>query len=123
MSQEILDACKAASLAWQNAFNSGDAKGCAEQYVEDCEMVAKPFGTFKGREEIETFWANLIEQGFSDVEYIDTEWEAVDNNCYILSSKWKMNKAYGVVHKEHFQVQSDGKARLIYDEFEALGER
>ena len=47
----------------------------AEQYVEDCVMVAKPFGQFKGRGEIEAFWQNIMDQGFNDVNYTDSEWE------------------------------------------------
>ena len=47
----------------------------------------------------------------------------VDESNYILTSKWTMNKAFGVVHKEVWTMQEDGKARLTYDEFEVLGER
>jgi len=34
-----------------------------------------------------------------------------------------MNKAFGVVHREHWIVQRDGIARLLNDEFEVMGER
>lgn len=123
MSQETLDACKAGIMAWQKAFNHGDAEGCASQYAENTEMVAKPFGKFKGRDEIETFWANLIGQGFTEVEYSNVDWQPEGEDGYILTAQWQMNKAYGVVHREHWQIQADGKARLVYDEFEVLGER
>ena len=49
MTQQVLNACKAGISAWQQAFNTQDAKGCAEQYAEDTTMIAKPFGTFIGR--------------------------------------------------------------------------
>ena len=123
MSQEILDACKAASAIWKNSFNKGDARGCALQYAENTEMRAKPFGTYKGRDEIEAFWQDLISKGFAEVEYINEKWEPEGEDGYVLSSEWTMNKAYGLVHREYFQVQADGKALLVDDEFEVLGER
>ncbi|MGY3572783.1 YybH family protein [Vibrio paucivorans] len=123
MNNSVLDACKAGISAWQSAFNHGNAKGCAQQYAEGTTMVAKPFGTFVGREAIENFWQGIIDQGFSNVEYQDVEWTAEGEDGFILTSSWTMNKAYGVVHKEHWKLQADGKARLEYDEFEVLGER
>ncbi|BCL69234.1 hypothetical protein TUMSATVNIG1_11770 [Vibrio nigripulchritudo] len=123
MFQNVLEACKAGIAAWQQAFNDGNAKGCAAQYAEETEMVAKPFGTFKGIQEIEAFWTNLIQQGFSKVEYSDVKWQPEGEDGYILTSKWQMNKVYGLVHREHWKIQSDGNARLVYDEFEVLGER
>ena len=120
---DVLAACKAGISAWQNAFNSQDAKGCAAQYSEDCVMDAKPFGTFSGRKAIEEFWQGIIDQGFKDVDYTEVKWETEGDNGFLLSSKWTMNKAFGVVHKEHWVIEDDGKARLISDDFEVLGER
>lgn len=57
-----LEACKAALTAWQQAFNSQDAKGCADQYSQACVMEARPFGVFEGREKIENFWQGIIDQ-------------------------------------------------------------
>ena len=123
MNESVLDILKVGSEAWATAFNRQDAKGCAEQYAEDCVMVAKPFGQFKGRGEIEALWQNIIDQGFNDVNYVEPEWEKVDDKSYILTSKWTMNKAYGVVHRELWTLQEDGTAKLTYDEFEVQGER
>lgn len=123
MTQTTLDLCKAGISAWQQAFNAGDAAGCAANYAQDAIMVAKPFGTFRGQAAIEAFWADLISQGFAEVAYTDVDWNAHSEGGYVLSSKWTMNNAFGVVHKEHWQVQADGQARLTYDEFEVLGER
>ncbi len=123
MNQSVLEACQAGIEAWKQAFNRQDAQGCAAQYEADTTMIAKPFGTFEGREQIQAFWQNIMDQGFSDVAYTDTTWEQLDDNSYILTSKWTMNKAFGVVHKEIWTLQQDGKARLTYDEFEVLGER
>ena len=122
-----LIACKEGIAAWQAAFNQQNAAGCAGQYTENSVMDARPFGTFKGREEIQAFWQNIMDQGYKDVAYSDVQWQAVNQDNseegYILTSSWTMNKAFGVVHKEHWIVEADGKARLISDDFEIQGER
>ncbi len=55
MTQSALERAQAGISEWQIAFNNQDAAGCAAQYTEDCIMVAKPFGTFEGREAIQGF--------------------------------------------------------------------
>ncbi|MDO6498658.1 nuclear transport factor 2 family protein [Photobacterium sanguinicancri] len=123
MTSVNLDACKAAISRWKLAFNQQNAADCAEQYSQDAVMDARPFGRFEGREAIQAFWENIMEQGFNDVDYTDVTWEKVDEKNYILTAKWTMNKAFGAVHHELWQVQKDGVARLITDDFEVLGER
>ena len=123
MTQSTLEACKAAIGAWQQAFNRQDAAGCAAQYQEDAIMEARPMGTFKGRAQIQAFWQQIIDGGYCDVDYTDVEWQKVDDNSYILTSKWTMNKAYGVVHSELWVLQADGSAKLKEDDFEIQGER
>ncbi len=123
MSNQVLEACKKGIAAWQTAFNNQDAQGCAAQYNEDCVMHARPFGTFEGREAIQAFWQGIIDQGFKDVDYTDVKWEEHQDGGYILTSSWTMNKAFGVVHREHWGVEEDGHARLISDDFEVQGER
>ncbi|AYV24745.1 MULTISPECIES: nuclear transport factor 2 family protein [Vibrio] len=123
MTQSALERSKTGISAWQVAFNNQDAAGCAAQYAEDAVMVAKPFGTFEGREAIQAFWQNIIDQGFKDVDYTNTKWEKAGETSYILTSDWTMNNAFGVVHKELWEIQTDGASRLTYDEFEVLGER
>lgn len=119
----ILNLCKEGISAWQQAFNNQDAAGCAAQYTEDCIMEAKPLGVFTGREEILGCWQNIIDQGFADVEYSNVKWEAAEDGGYILTSSWEMNKAFGVVHREHWIVEQHGKARLKSDSFEIQGEK
>ncbi len=119
----VLVACKQGIEAWKTAFNNQDAKGCADQYEASCTMHARPFGVFEGREAIQAFWQDIMDKGFKEVAYTDVEWQAHEEDSYILSAKWTMNQAFGVVHKEMWQVQEDGKARLISDDFEVLGER
>ncbi|MGB0360144.1 MAG: nuclear transport factor 2 family protein [Endozoicomonas sp.] len=121
---ELLRACKAGIALWQNAFNTQDAKSCAGQYLEDAVMEARPFGTFTGRQAIQGFWQGIMDQGFENVDYTDVQWIPVDgNDGFILMAKWTMNKAYGVVHREHWVIDTDGKARLKSDDFKVQGER
>lgn len=119
----VLEASKAAIARWQQAFNNQDAAGCAAQYEEDAVMHARPFGTFTGREEIQAFWQKIIDDGFHSVEYSDVTWTPGGEDGYILSASWSMNKAFGVVHREHWLMQDDGTAKLHADDFEVLGER
>jgi ketosteroid isomerase-like protein len=121
--KDTLDLCKAGINAWQKAFNNQDAAGCAAQYTEGCIMEAMPLGIFTGREEILACWQNIIDQGFTNVEYSNLKWEAAGDGGYILTSSWEMNKAYGVVHREHWVVEKDGQARLKSDAFEIQGEK
>ncbi|MDO6612028.1 nuclear transport factor 2 family protein [Shewanella sp. 1_MG-2023] len=119
----ILAACKKGIAAWQVAFNHQDAKACAAQYQQNCIMTARPFGVFEGREAIEAFWQGIMDQGFNQVDYTQVTWEAEGESGYILTSQWTMNKAFGVVHRELWVVEADGRARLASDEFEVQGER
>lgn len=118
---DVVAAAKIASEKWKAAFNAGDAAACAACYEEEALVVAKPFGTFKGRAEIEALWQQVIGGGFSDVEYLDPEFAAADADTAILSSSWKMNKAQGVITKELWALQADGTALLREDHFEAQG--
>ena len=117
----VLAATQKASGQWKSAFNSGNAAGCAAQYEANAVMQARPFGTFTGTAEIQAFWQKLIDDGFADVEYIDPQIEVVDETSAILTSRWKMNKASGVIHQERWVLQADGTAKLREDDFEAMG--
>ncbi len=117
----VLDLVRDSSTKWKEAFNSGNAAGCAAQYEENAVMNAKPFGTFTGATEIKAFWQKLIDDGFSDVDYVNPVVEVVDEMSAVLKSGWKMNKAAGVIHKELWVIQSDGTAKLREDDFEAQG--
>ncbi len=117
----LLSAVQEASENWKNAFNSGNAAGCAAQYEANAVMHARPFGTFTGTEEIQGFWSKLVADGFSDVEYIEPKLEMVDETSMLLTSGWKMNNAHGVIHRELWVLQDDGTAKLREDDFEAQG--
>ncbi len=118
---DVIAAAKIASEKWKAAFNAGDAAGCAACYEETALVVAKPFGTFQGRAEIEALWQQVIGDGFSDVEYLEPKITAADADTAVLTSSWKMNKAHGVITRELWALQADGTALLREDHFEALG--
>ena len=119
MTNSLIAETTAASEKWRSFFNQGDAAGCASMYEEDAELVAKPFGSFKGIAEIEAFWRGVIGQGLSDVTYVDPVIEQVDETSTVLTSGWKMNKAQGVITRELWVVQPDGSMLLREDHFEA----
>lgn len=116
--QALQTAVAAASRAWRDAFNAGDAAGAAKQYEEDAVMVVKPLGTFKGRQEIEAFWADIIKQGFADVIYDNTVTTVLDRHSARVAADWSMNKAHGVITNEHWVMQPDGCALIREDHFE-----
>ena len=109
-----------ASEDWQRAFNRGDAAACANHYEETAVMRAAPFGTFIGRPAIKEFWQQLIDDGLSDVRYIDPRIIIVDKDSAVLIANWKMNKAAGLIYRELWVMQPDGRMKLREDEFEAL---
>ena len=118
---KLLEAVRQASARWISAFNSGNAAGCAAQYEESALMQARPLGTFSGREEIQAFWTKLIGEGYAGVEYLDPRIEPLSDSTAVLTSRWTMNKARGVIHKELWALQSDGTAKLREDDFEVTG--
>jgi len=120
MTNMVETATATASARWKAFFNNGNAAGCASCYEEGATMVATPFGTFVGRAEIEAFWRNLIDGGFSDVQYVDPKIEGIDDRSALLTSKWTMNKAHGIITRELWVVQADGTALLREDHFQAL---
>ncbi|WP_298958258.1 nuclear transport factor 2 family protein [uncultured Roseibium sp.] len=117
---ELSTAVAKASRAWRDAFNAGDAAAAAALYEEDAVMVAKPFGTFKGRAAIEGFWTKLIEDGFDDVVYFNTSTTIVDKGLTSarVAADWQMNNAQGIITNEHWVLQPDGSVLLREDHFE-----
>ena len=116
-SEKLLGAINTASTQWKAAFNSGNAIGCAKLYENSAIMHARPIGTYKGTIEIQNFWQKLIDDGYSAVVYIDTKINIVNESSAILTAKWQMNKANGVIHKELWVLQDDGVAKLREDDF------
>jgi len=115
---KIVLAVRLASDKWQSAFNCGNFAECAEQYEDNAVMNVEPFGQYVGRDAIKAFWKKLVEDGFSNVEYLKPKIEVLDETSAVLTSGWKMNKAAGTISKELWVLQSDGTAKLTVDNFE-----
>lgn len=120
MTDTLITKTLEASKQWKTFFNQGNAAGCASMYEENAQMVAKPFGVYNSRPQIEAFWQDLIEKGFADVRYINPKAELVDENSTSLTSRWTMNNAQGVITHELWVQQADGSMLLREDHFEAI---
>lgn len=120
MNDNLINKTIEASEQWKTFFNQGNAEGCASMYTEDSRMEAKPFGVYEGREQVEAFWQNIIEQGLTGVNYIEPKIELVDERSTVLTSRWSMNNAEGVITRELWVLQDDGNMRLHEDHFEAI---
>ena len=120
-SNALVDAVLAASERWRSAFNRGDAKAAAAQYEEDAWMHASPLANVRGRDAIEQFWQQLVEQGFAEVEYVEPSLTLLSATSARLGSGWRMNNAQGVITNELWVIQDDGSALLREDEFEVQG--
>lgn len=118
LDKTLLVAVATASKNWKDAFNAGDAVAAAALYEEHAVMVVKPFGTFKGRDEILAFWNDIVSKGFDDVVYKNTVTTIIDESSARIESDWTMNNAYGLITNELWVIQEDGRALLREDHFE-----
>jgi pimeloyl-ACP methyl ester carboxylesterase len=110
-----------ASQEWIKNFNRGDTIAVAQAYTENAIMVAKPFGTFKGREAIKNFWSPFIASGATNLKYTNTQVKIVTENKAILSSDWKMNVGKGIITNETW-IKTGGIWKLSEDYFEVKEE-
>jgi pimeloyl-ACP methyl ester carboxylesterase len=110
-----------ASQNWIANFNKGDTITVSEAYTKNALMVAKPFGTFKGRKAIEAFWTPFIKSGATDLKYTNTKIKVVTKNKAILSSDWKMNVGKGIITNETW-IKKGGIWKLSEDYFEVKEE-
>ncbi len=110
---EVLDASK----NWISNFNQGNTTEISNAYTKDAIMVAKPFGTFEGREAISEFWTPFVQSGATDLTYTNTQVKIINNSKAIISSNWSMNVGKGVITNETW-VKEDGKWKLKEDHFE-----
>lgn len=106
-----------ASEAWIAAFNRNDANACAESYMQDAIMEAKPFGTYRGREAIRAFWRDLIGKGARNLRYSQIKAEQVDAHTVLISAHWSMNIGGGFISVERW-IAHDGRWVLAEDRFE-----
>jgi ketosteroid isomerase-like protein len=109
----------ASSQNWVDAFNRGDLSHCADTYTETAVLEAKPFGTFKGREAIRAFWADLLSKGARDLSYECIKVDQRDQHTMILSASWSMNIGGGIISVERWE-EIEGRWMLTEDRFEVL---
>lgn len=107
------------SQIWVDAFNRGDLDHCADTYTETALLEAKPFGTFKGREAIRAFWADLLNKGARNLNYEHIKLDQLDARTMILSARWTMNIGGGVISVERWE-EINGRWMLTEDRFEVL---
>lgn len=120
-SKVLQDAVAAALKSWMDGFNAKNGQQCANVYLQNAEMIARPFGPMRvGKDAIKEFWDGLISTGFETVSYQDIVVTPVTKDLAVLQANWTMNKAKGIIHQEVWQLQADGNARLLLDHFEAL---
>lgn len=113
---EVLKACQ----QWIAHFNQGDVDACVAGYLPDAVMVAKPMGTFNGRQEIDGFWRPFMSSGAKDLAYQDVTLEVMNESTVHLSASWRMNVGHGVITLEKWVRQSNGQWLLAHDAFEVL---
>ena len=111
--EEVLQASK----NWITSFNSGNTTKVTNGYTENAIMVAKPFGTFNGREAIGEFWTKFIQSGATNLIYTDTKVKVINNKKAVLSSNWSMNVGKGIITNETW-VKVNGIWELEKDNFE-----
>jgi ketosteroid isomerase-like protein len=108
------------SAKWIESFNEGDAEACIAVYRNCAVLSAKPFGTFTGTEEIESFWRPLMGGSLGDLEYYNVKVEVIDENTAHLSAEWKLNLGRGEVTKDVWVKQPDGGWLVDESNFELL---
>ena len=106
-----------ASKNWISNFNKGNTTEITNAYTEDAIMVAKPFGTFKGKKAIGEFWTPFVKSGASDLKYTNTKVKIINKTKAIISSDWSMNVGKGIITNETW-VKINGVWKLQNDHFE-----
>lgn len=56
--------------------------------------------------------------GAGELKYTDVKLEAVDESTVLLSANWSMNVGRGIITKEKWVLQKDGRWLLQEDDFE-----
>ncbi|MFB3148319.1 MAG: nuclear transport factor 2 family protein [Thermodesulfobacteriota bacterium] len=112
--KEVLES----SQNWIANFNNGDARACIDAYTIDAVLYAKPFGTFRGIQEIESFWKPFIETGAGDLEYSNVSVAIENETTVLLTADWEMNVGRGIITMERWVKRGEGKWLLEFDDFE-----
>ncbi len=116
--EKMIEQVLNSSRNWIANFNNGNARACIDAYTNDAVMNAKPFGTYKGIGEIESFWKPFIETGAGELEYSNVSAAIENETTVLLTADWKMNVGRGIVIQERWVKQKDGNWLLEFDDFE-----
>lgn len=118
-SEPARGAVAAASMAFIEAFNRGDAEGCAHCYSVDATMEARPLADLRGRDAIRSFWQEVLDGDPGTLRYLDPYIHMLDERVAVLSSRWSMSRlGSGIITLERWEQQAGGNWRLVEDRFE-----
>lgn len=118
MEQTVRDEVFAASQQWIANFNRGDVDACVGAYTADAVIKAKPLGTFQGTQAIDDFWRPFMKSEPGELVYRNVKLEVIDEQTAVLSADWSMAVGCGVITKEQWVKQTDGRWLLEEDHFE-----
>jgi len=116
--EKIIEQVLESSRNWIANFNNGNASACIDAYTNDAVMNVKPFGTYKGIQEIEGFLKPFLETGAGELEYSNVNVAIENETTVLLTADWKANIGRGIIVQERWVKQKDGKWLLEFDDFE-----
>jgi len=116
--EKIIEQVLESSRNWIANFNNGNASACIDAYTNDAVMNVKPFGTYKGIQEIEGFLKPFLETGAGELEYSNVNVAIENETTVLLTADWKANIGRGIIVQERWAKQKDGKWLLEFDDFE-----
>jgi uncharacterized protein (TIGR02246 family) len=105
---------KAAYVAWDAAFNKGDAKAVAGFYTEDATFLPPSHEIIKGPAGVEQFFAGLFANGVSghQLEMIEANGDA---DILVAAAKWSAkskDSAIGGIATHLFTKEADGTLKI-----------
>lgn len=71
-SADIADEVLAAQIAWEEAFNAGDAATHAMLYTEDAILLPPDAGFVQGREAVQALWQSFMDAGIKNADLVTT---------------------------------------------------
>jgi len=117
------DAVEKASLAWDDAFNQGDAKALADRYDEHAVSMPPGLATLSGREKIEAdfatfFGSNKAEHHTHDADRRVSGDIAIERAQYDLTVTPRDGSAPTNESGKHIVVyhrQADGEWKVLWE--------
>jgi uncharacterized protein (TIGR02246 family) len=116
---DLEDEVVAAYEGWNAAFNKGDAKAIAAAYVDDATLLPPTHTVLSGPEEIEEFFAGLLEAGVTD-HTLDVIEVGGDGNLVYSAANWTAKgkdeqgnpQDVGGIATHVFERQDSGELKL-----------